>query len=189
MPKYILHGGKEEQPSPMNDAFFDALVSEVPENGQLLINYFARDKQERPALFAREKARVLKIAEVQNKNIRVVCGDLNNFEQQVNESDVIYFVGGNSKKQMENSKQFKHLLSKNKVYAGSSSGSYLMGHAFCSDSFPEKLNEGCGVVPFNILAHCNDPDYAEFTQDLLAKSHSTRPLLSIREGEFVTLEY
>ena len=55
MPKYILHGGAEEQPSPMNDAFFDILVSEVPEGGQLLISYFAWDAEQWPTLFAREE--------------------------------------------------------------------------------------------------------------------------------------
>lgn len=188
MPKYILHGGSEGQPSPMNDAFYELLAQEVPDGGQFLIAYFAWEPADWLKLFERENKRILDIAKVTGKHIRVICANLENFEEQVKASDVIYFFGGNSPKQMENSKQFKHLLKLNKVFAGSSSGAYLMGCKFRTTRTTDIL-EGTAVLPFNIMAHCDNPKYSSLKESLIALSTPQCPLISLREGEFITIEY
>lgn len=188
MPTFILHGGEEEMPSPMNDDFYGELARKTPQKGICLFSYFASEESSWQKKFERDSKRVQSYANGIGKEILCRCASLANFEAEVSEADVIYFSGGNSAKQMDISKKYKNVFLKEKVFAGSSSGAYLMGNKF----YTARVNgilEGCGVVPFHILAHANNETHAHFEKFLKPYSTKETPLLKLDEGEFITLEY
>ena len=186
MPTFILHGGKEEIPSPMNDGFYAELAKATPHNGVCLLAYFASDNVTWAKKFERDSARIYQNAS--NKDITCKCASVKNFRDEVKNADVIYFSGGNSQRQMQVSKQFANVFKEDKVFAGSSSGAYLMRQKF----YTARVNgflEGCGVLPFHILAHADNETHTHFEGYLKPLAAKETPLLKLREGEFITLEY
>ena len=126
MTKYILHGGFTGTDNELNRTFYQELVKDVKDGGNVLLVYFARKDEVAPDLFKEDKERILKYTKRDDLNLVVATQD--NFTKQVKSADAIYIRGGQTEKLLsvlEKYPTFKDYI-KVKTVAGSSAGAYAL---------------------------------------------------------------
>ena len=165
MPKYILHGGREAEASPRNDGLYDAIADFVPENGRVLMVYFAREEALWAEKFALDKPRVK--AHLKGKNVSIEMATIDNFEAQFNASNVIYFRGGKTNIMMETYPKVPNLKqliqnAKDKLIVGASAGANFL----CAAGLGKAgLNSGLGVVPVAVWVHSDNPEFSVYAEN------------------------
>lgn len=152
MTTYILHGGFTRYHNKLNDSYYQEIVKDVPDGGNILTIYFARLAEEVPERFAEEKIRIL--TQASDKNITVSLASENNFTQQVQQANVIVIAGGDTQKLMKTLQQFPGFgeALRGKTVAGSSAGAYVLSKYYHSAS-ADQTYEGLGLVPVRIICH------------------------------------
>lgn len=189
MTRYILHGGFTREDNELNNSFYRALTQDQKEGATILLCYFSRgDDEDKQSLFEDDKNRILKETEL--KEVNFVLAKKENFSIQVQEADVVYFRGGDTKKLLlaaQESLDSTELL-KNKTVAGSSAGAYLISTWFISAS-TARVGRGLGLLPLRVSCHhksdrfiVGDEDYKKFID--------THPELELLElGDFEWREF
>jgi hypothetical protein len=120
-----------------------------------------------------------------------------NFEQEVADSDIIYFYGGDFEllKYRLNQYDLRKLL-QNKTVAGSSSGFVIFVKTFF-DSDYRKVNYGLGFIPIKTLPHfgekISDPvrgelDWQKAEEELKNAKPKDLEITKIKAGEYRIFE-
>jgi peptidase E len=192
MTKYILHGGETGIPNKYNEAFYKEWVKDFKNDfiPTILLVYFSRPIEEWKNLEKQDKERFAKYTNNRLVNFIVSDIDLNIFQNQVKEADVVYIRGGSSEKLMDFLFPIKDkLLSMldNKVYAGSSAGVMILSDFMKSTSTDWK--KGFSLLPINSFVHFSE----ELRGDLefFKKNHleNQNEYLLIPETEFIIRMY
>jgi peptidase E len=152
MTKFILHGGDTSTPNDLNKKFYAEVIKDLSEGSQILLVYFSKNEDEYNKLFAQDTEKIANSAG--EKKFKTILASKENFQNKVNQSDVIYLRGGNTIKLLDALKQYPNFVNgiKDKTVAGSSAGAYVLSKYFFSPS-EGGVFEGLGAVPVRINCH------------------------------------
>jgi len=187
MTKFLLHGGATNKPIQTNKNFFHEAVAGLKGKIKVLIVYFARKKEDYPWMFEQDKNNFL--LNSPGKDIEFEIADFNpkTFKKQIKNSEVIYVRGGNTLpliKQITRLPDFADLL-KDKVYAGSSAGMYLIAKYYWSTD-REKVESGLGILQIKAFAHWDESKQEDLLK--LKNFNGDLPIYKVPEGEYIVIE-
>ena len=150
--KYILHGGYTREPNESNESFFYEMVKSVPNNGRVLLVYFASDDSKVDNKYIEDCER-MKLYEG-DKNISFIKATHEDFLVQVEKADVIYLRGGDTQKLQNILAEYQNFSDsiKGKTMAGSSAGAYVLSKYYFTNSL-NKVLEGLGCLPVRCICH------------------------------------
>lgn len=186
MNKYIFHGGGCTQESESNETFFTEIVKNIPENGNLLLVYFAArnsDYTER-IQFDSEKFRA-----VVNTEFTIEIATKEKFISQINNADSVYFRGGSTEKLIDTLREYPEfesaLTSKTRTVAGSSAGAYALSTYF-SSHYEDKISKGLGIVPVRVVTHYKSDKMPprEAAIEALKGTNTELPIIILKEAEW-----
>lgn len=191
MTTYILHGGNIRIDSENNRLLYRQFTSLVPKNCvKILMCYFAHDVSRWPQQFEKDRINILANS---TKQVEIHIADtIKTLQERIDEADVIYFSHGKE----ENLRPYVQELSflkerlENKIYIGSSMGAFLAAKHYVL-SLPDQdenvVNEGLGLVPYNILCHWNVEINKGKKMNMLNEKDPQTSLLFIEEEKFEKL--
>lgn len=183
MTRYILHGGGEGQGGKDHDAFFQEIIKNLPKKARVLCVYFAVPDEltyEKHLVYIDFFAR----NNTQQKDIELIVANKNDFIEQLQDVDAVYFRGGDTNQLLDQVKKydnFVEVLQQKKIVAGSSAGVYFLAIASYSSS-RDIVYEGLGLLP--IRANCH---YDE-SKDLSKLDQYDGELVLLYEGEYKIIE-
>ena len=190
MTKYIFHGGGTRKNTDNNDSFYEVLMKEVPQNGIILLVYFASRTDDNSDKIAYDTQKCIEFS--QQKGPVVHVATINNFLKEADEADVIYIRGGSTEKLINVLRQFPDLKlvfeNKNKIVAGSSAGAYALSTLY-SSHYEDVIGEGLGIVPVRVVTHyqSNTMPPKEGSVTLLRNTSADLELIILKEGEWCTV--
>ena len=155
--KLILHGGfnKVNGPVQRDDAFFQEIFKDVPEEAKVLLVYFAEKEEKVASRILEDKEEFSKNCGAKNPQYKVATEAT--FEEDIRWADVVYLHGGKTVKLMEIIRKFRNLgeLFLGKTIAGDSAGANSLCRVFFSKNSKE-IGEGLGILTLKIVVHYED---------------------------------
>jgi len=155
---FILHGGMTSHESPSNDAFFTEFSKTLKDGDNVLYIGFAREsEEEQKEVYQRDKKEILSHTD---KELDVVKAELDNFAEQLQNTNAVYVTGGTSKilkGRLLTCPSFADSL-RGKVYAGSSAGANVISKYHTSYA-SEELQEGLNILPICVMAHFGNSEF------------------------------
>lgn len=184
MTKFIFHGGGASQQTALNDSFYKELVKDVPQNGTVLLVYFASRSNDNSE---RIKYDIDKCNEFSEFSLNFTVATLEGFTDQIAVADVIYLRGGSTEKLLNVLKQYQNLKEKfvGKTVAGSSAGAYVLS-SYYSSHYEDIVQKGLGIVHVRVVTHLDSktmpprPDAVE----VLKRTATELELILLKEGEW-----
>lgn len=198
MTKYILNSGNLNGNPEKHKLFIAEYVKGLGANPKILIVLFSRPREYWEGTFNGYEKNLNELApDGVELKLELAMPDI--FEQQINNTDVIYLPGGDD-----------HLLHywlnkydvpkiwEGKVVAGSSAGSdVLVKHYWTCDW--RKNMDGMGILPIKFIPHyesdygSDDPyrgpiDWTEAMKELSEYGDKALPIHALKEGEFKVFE-
>lgn len=160
MTKFILHGGYTSTVNELNRTFYEEIARDVPDQGTILLCYFASKDDDNSGRFKEDSDRIKQ--QSHGKQFTFIEAKEDNFIDQLKLSDALYFRGGSTPKLLAALSKydgFKDLLG-GKTVAGSSAGAYVIGKlsAFHDDESGGKVREGLGLLPLRVVTHYESKD-------------------------------
>lgn len=152
MTKFILHGGFTRKDNESNRLFFEEFLRDVPENGNVLLVYFAARNDDMSEI-STEQIQKLKALSGDRK-LNFTIAEKENFRDQAGRADAVYIHGGSTSKLLDVLHAYPDLkvLVQGKTVAGSSAGAYAIT-SLGPSHLEEVLREGLGLVPLRIICH------------------------------------
>lgn len=150
--KYILHGGYTNEDNESNRSFFAEMVNSVPDGGNILLVYFASEKDDIEQKYRKDATRLQSFSA--GKQIKTTIATEDNFINEIKDADVIYLRGGDTQKlkaTLESHSDFLESI-KGKTVSGSSAGAYVLSKYYFSNSH-NRVMEGYGYVPARVACH------------------------------------
>lgn len=156
MTKYILHGGFTGEDNDLNHAFYEELARDIPNEGTILLCYFASREDDNTNKFKEDGERITKYSH--GKHFTFLFATQEEFLNQLKQSDALYIRGGSTNKLLRVLRDYKDftVMFLNKTIAGSSAGAYALAKYGSSHSESE-VREGLGVVPVRLVCHFESP--------------------------------
>lgn len=189
MTTFILHGGQSSQECVNNDRFWSQCTATINKSTvTIALIYWARPEHKKITAEARDKANIIKQAGSKQVHF-IVPNNAEEIERQLDQIDVIYFSGGDFEpleKYSDDVQKLKNLIN-NKVFLGSSIGSFIVCEYFMS-SFEDQdrgVLKGWGSLAMSVLCHWDKEDKAEYKLKSLQKAAPNLPILTLNETEFV----
>ncbi len=183
MTKFILHGGGEGLGGKEHDAFFREIINNLPDKAKVLCVYFAV-----PDELVLEKHKVyvdfFDRNNVDKKEIELKVASKENFIEELQWADAVYFRGGETDMLLEQIKKYNNIkeeLLKKKIVAGSSAGVYFLSN-YAYSSSRDVMYKGLGILP--IKSNC----HYEEGKDLSKLDDLPGELLVLSEGGFTVTE-
>jgi peptidase E len=188
MTTYILHGGKMNIESDSNEIFLKQFTELIQKKTvKILLCYWAREKNRWFKSFEIDKATILKHS---SKKAQInIVETVESLAIQLNEADVLFFSGGEEDFLRPYISQLGFLKTalKDKVYIGSSMGSFLASTNYVLSLHGQKEDTvygGLGLVPYNILCHWNIENNKDKKITMLKEKDPQTPILLIKEQRF-----
>ncbi len=159
-----------------------------------LICLFARPAEQWNELFKQNSDFFRKICKIDKINF--VLAEKTSFNRQIKEADAIYFVGGDSvllnDALSEIGNDWRDGIN-NKTIIGSSAGTDMISKYNYDLQFG-RCGDGLGLAPVKTFVHYGAKDYEpvigwENALDELKRYKENLPIYTLKEGEFVSLEY
>ena len=191
MTTYILHVGNTKIESAHNELFFKQFTDLVQKDSvKILLCYFAREKKFWNEQFENDKAKILKQS-IKKAEINII-DTVDFLMRQLKEADLLYFSAGEEEFLRPYMAQLNFLKDAlhNKIFIGSSMGSFLAAKNYVlslSNQKEDKVYEGLGLIPYNILCHWNVEKNQEKKINMLREKDPQTPLLLIEEEKFEKL--
>lgn len=187
MTKFLLHGGATNKPGHKNKKFFHESLAGLKGKIKVLIVYYARKKEDYPWMFEQDKSNFLLNSLGKDIKFEIADSKPKIFKKQIKNSDVIYVRGGNTVpliRQIKKLPDFADLL-KDKVYAGSSAGMYLVAKYYWSTD-RERVESGLGILPIKAFAHWEEKKKKQLSK--LKEFNGDLPIYKVPEGEYAVIE-
>lgn len=190
MIKYILVGGYIQKTADRGRAFCEELVKSVDvyRPVKILDCMFARPINSWDEKLTEDNQMLSEFI----TNFVLILADVNKFEEQVKDADVIFLRGGETDILIDLLKKTgdwtKNL--EGKTVAGTSAGAMAIAkysHALEQD----KLMEGLGLLPVKVIAHWKSDVYEVDWERALKEIKEYKedlPVYALTEGEFVVIE-
>lgn len=187
MTKYILIGGYPNKAFDGGKSMCDEAIKDLSGTIRVLICLFARPESSWFTLFEENKEFFIK--NLNDTGMKFTLAKPNEFIKQLDESDVIYFVGGDTKLLKNILKRkptwTKHLESKTVI--GSSAGTDMLSkYNFDLEYF--RCSQGYDLVPVKTMVHFKSKDYTppKGWRDAVSQLEKYReiiPVWLLKEGE------
>jgi peptidase E len=191
MTKYILHGGQTRVQNEHNKNFYQEWVKdfEIDFKPSILLVYFSRKKHEWASLEEDDRKWFAERTNNRLVSFNVADSNLEVFQQQVKDVDVVYIRGGSAKLLINALSPIKDKLLnlfQGKVYAGSSAGVMVLCHF--TRSHETDWTQGFGLLPINAVVH-----WSEKLQESLDSFKNSHPneankYILLPETEFIVME-
>jgi peptidase E len=183
MTKYILHGGNTGETNPSNDGFFAEITKDVPEGGNILLTYFARNEEDWDRLFIQDEQRCNENAG--GKTLTYTLAKKETFIEQLTRADAVYFRGGETEMLLDALRQYPNVIEllKNKTVAGSSAGAYALSTYYYSNS-ADAVSEGLGIIPIKVTCHFTEESNA---LTALETCPGNLQLVTLKNCEFIVI--
>ncbi len=189
--KYILHGGFTREENESNKAFFQEFVKDIPDDGKVLLVYFASRTDEEQKLSFESHVKTIK-ENSQGKNLNFQIATKENFIEEISQADAILFNGGSTNKLLAVLRNYPDLkaMFKNKTVAGSSAGAYALA-AFGASHSEEAMREGLGCVPLRVICHYESPKLPPYPKavELLRNTRQDLELVTLKDYEWKVFNY
>ncbi len=192
MTKYILHGGYPNTKNDLNAGFYREISQYVPENGNILLVYFARDDEDYERLFKQDSEKIIKQARGKKLNIKIATKE--NFFKELDWANSIYMRGGDYTQKLINTlKEYPDFENKikDKVVAGSSSGAYAVSTYYYSNS-SGAIKEGLDLIPLRVICHYKSKIHENIGEDpveLMKDYPKDLELAVLKDFEWKTYEF
>ncbi|MEC8066584.1 MAG: Type 1 glutamine amidotransferase-like domain-containing protein [Pseudomonadota bacterium] len=184
MPTYILHGGAALRRCESNTQFYQHIARKMQAGQTLLLVYFAADREDWARKLAHDSRNLLA-----QLDMKIEVAEVETFESQLQNADVVYIRDGYTDKLFKAFEAFDpKLLMQDKVYVASSAGANLLCKG-CYSAPAQKVMQGLGVLPLNVLIHANKDEYSKAKEKLVKLSNQDTPFLALEETKFITLEF
>ena len=188
MTKFVLHGGATRRfELEGNSGCFKEILTGVPQKVRVLLIYYARPETDFFELLQDDTNNFRSTSPDKDIELEIASEDQDTFRKQIENADVIYVRGGDTKKLLAKINQtpdFADLI-KGKVYAGSSAGMYLLcKHYYSNDR--KQFEQGLGILPIKGLAHWDQSKHDILDQ--LKNIGEDLPIYKLSEGQFIVLE-
>ena len=186
MTKFILHGGFIRKNSELNTEFLRELVKDVPENGNVLMVYFANETEEE--ILEKFQAHIKMFQDkVPEKKVLLSTATKENFIEEITKSDAVLINGGDTRKLINILKTYPGLRQaiNGKTIAGSSAGAYALA-AYGAANSEKVIREGLGYVPVRVVCHYESLDLPPSTESLqiLENTRSDLELVYLKDCEW-----
>ncbi|EFK95069.1 conserved hypothetical protein [sediment metagenome] len=160
MTKFILHGGYTTTVNELNRTFYKEIASDVPDQGTILLCYFASKDEDNTRRFNEDGENISQ--QSNGKIFNFLLADEKDFIEQLEQSDALYLRGGSTPKLLTalcKHDSFREQL-EGKTVAGSSAGAYVIGKysAFHDDESGGKVRKGLGLLPLRVVCHYESKD-------------------------------
>jgi len=187
MTKFILHGGATGKPVASNKKFFKESLAGLGKKAKVLIVYYARKKKDYPWMFEQDINNFKLNSPLKDIKLEIADSKPQEFKKQLQLADVIYARGGNTLPLLKKIKQLPDFvkLIKNKVYAGSSAGMYLVSKYYWSTD-RKKIEQGLGILPIKSFAHWDKSNQAQLLK--LKNFKENLPIYKVPEGKFIVIK-
>lgn len=175
----ILQGGFPKEGKQENDAFFSEILNTAPQEAKVLLVLFAKEADRMEKNTREDIEQFTKNSDGKSLSFDVATEE--NFINQIEASDVIYFHGGHTGKLLDILKKlpdFREAI-QGKIVAGDSAGANVLCAAFYS--LRMGAGEGLGILPFKILCH-----YVEENKDALKDVRPDLETEILKELQFKT---
>jgi len=185
--KYILHGGETSKKSIHNDEFFAEFTNIEKKQINVLLCYWATEREKWGKLFKRDESKIRKQTKIKNLNIEQVI-DVKDFNNKIKKADVFYIAGGETdvfEKRISKIKDFKQKI-KGKLVIGSSVGAFfLCKYSINSfDSQNQEINKGFGLLPISVLCHFDIEKKKKKKIKALKNKSPELPIITLDECKF-----
>lgn len=176
--KFVLRGGFNPGEGSRNDAFFKEILETAPQKANVLLVYFAKEKdrvdfnkKEDIEQFEKNKGNRALFFEIADEKI---------FEDQIKRANIVYLHGGLSTKLLSALEPFTDLkeMFEGKIIAGDCAGANVLCRSFYSEILETTFN-GLGILPFNIICH-----YALTHPDRLTNKDSDTDVLYLSSYQY-----
>lgn len=192
MTTFVLIGGYPYKAADGGRKLSETLVGDSSAPWRILMCYFARPQGEWDARFQKDREAIA--THLPKKKIDFQKASFENFAQQVDWAQTIYFSGGDLEQEFQTFLQhsdWRKYIDR-KTVAGSSAGADVLARYYYLLDSPG-IAEGLGVLPIKVIPHFKsdynapnidwDKAYAEL------KAHGEDlPLYALREGQFQVIE-
>ena len=151
--KIVLHGGYEKvATNEDNSRFFTEILKGTEGTVRVLVILFARSEDRVDSGYNKVSREFLSAADV--RSIELVAATKDGFLEQIKDSDVIYFCGGETQRLQDSLNEFNGIaeLMKGKVVAGESAGANILCAKSWSPSAQSWIS-GIGLVPVKFVPH------------------------------------
>ena len=172
----------------MNRTFYEEIARDVPDQGTILLCYFASKDDDNSDRFNEDSDRIKQ--QSHGKQFTFIEAKEDNFIDQLKLSDALYFRGGSTPKLLTALSKydgFKDLL-EGKTVAGSSAGAYVIGKlsAFHDDESGGKVREGLGLLPLKVVTHYESKDLSPNPEalELLMSTESELETVLLKDFEW-----
>ncbi len=189
MTKYFLVGGYPKKGNRGGKDFCEAFLLDLPENSEVLICSFAREKREWKK--SCEEMTAFFALHIPNKKFQFANANIENFSEQVQKANAIFFRGGDDKKLFEILQQdtsWQNFLH-NKNIAGTSAGADILSEYYY-DITQNSIQKGLGLAKVKVIPHFESEEYNvewERAKKELENFHAELPTWCLHEGEFKIL--
>ncbi len=148
--KFILHGGYSMDENLKNKEFFSICFEDAPENPRVLVILFASDDREKDIY--QDLCNKLRVST--NKNPVFVRATREDFMNQAENADIVYFEGGETDRLVDAMREYSNLEEglRGKIIVGSSAGAYLFS-VICASHSDIPAKKGLGILPIKIVCH------------------------------------
>lgn len=150
--KVIVSGGYADIDNPENRQFFSEILKDTPDEQNILIILFAKEKAKWDEKFFGVVEQFDRVKE--SKALNYVMAEHDNLEAQIKHADIIYIRGGDTPMLAEaiaEHPDFKELI-KGKIVAGESAGTYLLSTCYFSKT-AGGVFKGFGIIPVKSICH------------------------------------
>ena len=189
MTTYLLHGGKTSINDLNNDRFFSEFANLVDKpEVKILLCYWARTKDQ---LKTKSEQDIFRIKKNTDKKLNFhLVENPQELLEKIPEYDVFYVAGGEAYLLEPYYPKLGFLKSKlkNKVYAGSSMGTFLASSNYVLSLDHQDNNtvhDGLGLLPISVLCHWNIE--TKKNQKLKLLQQNNKPILVLNETEYVKI--
>ena len=193
MTKFILHGGETGVPNEHNKAFYQEWVKDFPIDKvpTILLVYYSRPDSIWGELEKSDKERFANYNNNREAKFVVADNDMDKFQRQIKEADVLYFRGGDPQKIIDTMKSIKNKflsLIEGKIYAGSSAGVMFLSEY--SRSANREWQKYLGLLSVNSFVHYSEEEHKEVIKEF-KKEHfeNNSEYILLPETKFVIKYY
>ncbi len=186
MTKYILHGGYIKRDTEDNKKFFQELGKDLSDESQILFVPFAREKDVWDEFISGTELKLNSVVPGKDFKFIMAKEDAKAFAQQIQESDAVLMIGGDTHKLLDFLKQIQDLekLWEGKIVVGSSAGAQVLSKYFyCNDT--TGYYEGLGFLNIKVFVHWFEDKKDELRK--LEEFGEKLEVLKIPEEKFVTI--
>jgi len=193
MIKYILVGGYVHKASDEGKAFCEELIKGINNRPVKILDcMFARKKEDWQDSIDKDNMFFSKFI----KDFELELADLDNFTEQVKNSDVIYLKGGYTSPLIELLSKDKSWMKEleGKVLAGTSAGGDAIAKYYCVLK-THRVGDGLGLLPIKFIPHWNSDYSDEEVQNIdwsielkkLKEYKEDLPIYTLGEGKFIVI--